>query len=134
MKFLWWRIIAFGIVLEICYGVFILAVLGSNAAAYEVLGLLGAAVFMMVGGLFVGWKSDRQPGLQGAMVGGTAMIFYLVLFGVFTILGVDMGEAGASEPVPWGLWWLNHGLKVVGGAVGGFIGGAWLNRPNEAIS
>ena len=125
MRILWWRIIILGVVLEIAYGIFIFGILGSNAAAYDVAGLVGVALLMMLGGLLVGWKADWQPTVQGALVGVTAVALYLVLFGAATIFGAEMGEAGATEPVPWGLWSLNHVLKLVGGAVGGFIGGRW---------
>jgi hypothetical protein len=33
-----------------------------------------------------------------------------------------------NEPIPMSLFWLNHALKVAGGAIGAFVGGTWVAK------
>lgn len=128
MKILWWRIVAAGVVLELLYGVFIFAILGSNAAAYTSVGLAAVFLMMMIGGVWVGRSAGSMPVAQGALVGVAAVSFYLTLLGVFFLLGAATDEAAATEETPMGLWLLNHALKILGGAVGGYIGGSMLTK------
>jgi hypothetical protein len=131
MKLLWVRIIVAGIVCEILYALYLQFVLGDLSQAYAVTGMLGVVVAMMLGGLWVGRSAASRPVIQGALVGVAAVVFYMTLVIVFFLVGPEPDDAAQQAGSP-GLFALNHALKIVGGAAGGYLGGVLLKRPDTA--
>lgn len=132
MKLLWGRIIVAGILCEILYALYLQYVLGDLNEAYALTGMLGVLACMMLGGLWVGRSAASRPVIQGALVGVAAIVFYMTLIIVFVLFGPDEDQAAQQAGFDPALFLLNHGLKIVGGAVGGFLGGVLLKRPNSA--
>lgn len=107
---LWLRIILTGLAMEITYGLYI-----SFLRWYEeslITSFLALGLLMLFGGYWVGRKASSLKTLQGALVGVTGVIFYLVI-------SFSLAD---SEEVSTGLqFWMEHIAKIGGGALGGFL-------------
>ena len=107
---LWLRIIMTGLAMEITYGLYI-----SFLRWYEeslITSFLALGLLMLFGGYWVGRKASSHKTLQGALVGVTGVIFYLVI--TFSLAD--------SEEVSTGFqFWMEHIAKIGGGALGGFL-------------
>jgi hypothetical protein len=131
MKLLWGRIIVAGVLCEILYFLYLQFILGDLLAAYEVSGLIGVAFCLMLGGIWVGSGALWRPALQGGLVGAAAIVFFFLLNLAFVVLAPEfMAEADPPE-VGVSLFLLNHGLKIVGGTVGGYIGAMLTGKPDR---
>jgi hypothetical protein len=130
MRLRWWRIFLAGVLAEILYALFLQFVVGDMMQAFAPVGMAGALVCMLLGGLWVARSAPSRPVLHGALVGGVAIAFYFVLVG----LALQFAPEAAAPPndATPGLAsapaLLNHALKLVGGALGGFLGGTVLRR------
>jgi putative membrane protein (TIGR04086 family) len=104
------RILLTGLAMEITYGLYI-----SFIRWYEesiITSFLALGILMLIGGYWVGRKVSSNKILQGALVGVTGVIFYL-------IISFSLAE---SEAVYTGLqFWMEHLAKIGGGALGGFL-------------
>jgi len=86
--------------------------------------LIALGFLMVIGGYLVGIKANSDHVLQGALVGLTGVLFYIIILKI-------MGE---SEEVSMGLqFWLEHVAKIAGGAVGGYIALKKANRNELGI-
>jgi hypothetical protein len=128
MRLRWWRILLAGVLAEILYALFLQFMIGDMMQAFAPVGMAGALVCMLLGGLWVGRSAPSRPVLHGTLVGVAAVAFYFVLVGLAVLFAPeaaappDAATPGlASAPAL-----LNHALKVVGGAVGGLLGGTLL--------
>lgn len=66
-KVIWWRIVIAAFVLEMLYGLFLVFLLGAAEEAYTARGIACVFAFMMIGGLWIGWKAAWRPMLHAAM-------------------------------------------------------------------
>lgn len=131
MKLLWGRIIVAGVLCEILYFVYLQFVLGDLFAAYEVAGMVGVAACLMLGGIWVGRSARWRPVLQGALVGVAAILFFFLLNIAFILLAPDLVEEAEQAEIGIALFLLNHGLKIIGGAVGAYIGTMLARKPRR---
>ena len=121
-----------GFLLEILYGFYVLRVLGGSAEAYSVAGQSGVVVFMMIGGFWVGRKAQWRPAVQGGLVGLIANLLYLAVVLIEVNFIDGSGGVGPDEEIPVAFQFLNFVLKIIGGAVGGFIGSTAYPRRGAA--
>ncbi|HUF72968.1 MAG TPA: hypothetical protein VMR74_08730 [Gammaproteobacteria bacterium] len=131
MKLLWGRIAVAGVLCEILYFLYLQFVLGDVLAAYAVSGMIGVAVCLMLGGIWVGRSASRRPVLQGALVGVAAIVFYFLLIVAVAVVAPDLMEEAEQAELDVSLFLLNHGLKIVGGALGGYIGAMLAGKPDR---
>ena len=102
-----------GILAEICVFIIVFSVraaLGQTAFLVSI--LISSALLPFLFALWVCHKVESRFVLHGALVGVVAALFYVAL------------AWGQPEPL---LYKIAHGLKLVGGAAGGFL--AWVGRP-----
>jgi putative membrane protein (TIGR04086 family) len=72
--------------------------------------VIGAPITTFLGALWVAKRLESRFALHGAVVGLTATLIYLV-----PVL------AGGIDQPP--VYWVGHGLKIVGGIAGGLFAG-----------
>jgi hypothetical protein len=131
MKLLWGRIVVAGVLCEILYFLYLQFVLGDVLAAYAVSGMIGVAVCLMLGGIWVGRSASRRPVLQGSLVGVAAIVFYFLLIVAVAVFAPELMEQAEPAEFDVPLFLLNHGLKIVGGALGGYIGAMLAGKPDR---
>lgn len=96
--------------MELIYGMYI-----GFVRWYEptmVTSLIALGLLMAIGGYLVGRKATSNHVTQGALVGLTGVIFYVV---------VSSAIAQTEDLVVSLQYWLEHCAKVAGGAIGGYI-------------
>lgn len=136
MQLRWWRILLAGVLAEILYALFLQFVVGDMMQAFAPVGMAGALVCMLLGGLWVARSAPSRPVLHGALVGVAAVAFYFLL----VALALQFAPEAAAPPndATPGLTsapaLLNHALKLVGGALGGFLGGTALRSKTVRVS
>jgi hypothetical protein len=113
-RILWGRILLGGLIAEaVLIGIAIpLSRAGQQPVIYEA--LVGSFVMPFVLALWVGRRLASRFVLHGVLIGAAATLIYLAL-----------GEAGRrwgppSDPQPFA-YTVAHGLKLVGGALGGMV-------------
>ncbi|MEL1252061.1 hypothetical protein [Aurantiacibacter gilvus] len=108
----WKRIVIAGIAVELLYAVYIYYLTSTDLAGYKPEGLAVAFILFAVGGF---WAARPAQGGRigiGLAVGLVGMLFYYTI-SIPTIL------AGEIEfPL---MAWVNHGLKLAGGAAGALL-------------
>jgi hypothetical protein len=116
----WKRILAAGVGAELLYAVYIYFIAPSTQVAYQPIGFASVFVLFVAGG----WWCARgvkhaSPLLAGVLVGVAGTVFYYVL----QIPDIMAGEQ--SFPA---IAFLNHGLKLAGGALGAVAATASARR------
>lgn len=107
LKIHWVRVLIAGVLAEVAVFFVVFPTLrffGQQAFLVSI--LIASAVMPFLFALWVGRQIDSSFVLHGAFVGLVAALFYVVL------------TRGQPEPQ---LYLIAHGLKVVGGAAGGFV-------------
>lgn len=124
MQLRWWRILVAGVLAEILYALFLQFVVGDMLQAFAPVGMGGALICMLLGGLWVARSATSRHVLHGALVGVAAVAFYFILVGLALQFAPeaaappnDATPGLASAPALF-----NHALKIAGGALGGFLG------------
>lgn len=114
----WKRIVIAGIAVELLYAVYVYYLATVDLVGYRPEGLVVAFVLFAVGGFWAARPAADGRIAIGLAVGLVGMLFYYAI-SIPTIL------AGEIEfPL---MAWVNHGLKLAGGAVG-----ALLSRSSNA--
>ncbi len=107
---MWLRILLTGLAMELVYGMYISFVRWYEPTMLTSVAALG--LLMAIGGYLVGRKAKSNHVAQGALVGLTGVVFYVVV----------LNTIAQAEAVVFGLqYWLEHCAKVSGGAIGGYI-------------
>ncbi len=105
----WGRAIAGGVIAEV---LLIIAVMPGFAMGSEPVvtwtAVIGSPVMTFLAALWVSRRLESQFVLHGAVVGLTAMLIYLI----------PIVAGGVEQPM---VYWLAHGLKILGGAAGGLF-------------
>jgi putative membrane protein (TIGR04086 family) len=103
----WGRIVAGGFLAEVLLMGAVLPgfFLGSEPAVIWT-AVIGSPIVTFLAALWAARRLESRLALQGALVGLAAMLIFLV----------PMLLAGADQPT---VYWLAHGLKVLGGLCGG---------------
>ena len=70
--------------------------------------VIGSPVMTFLAALWVGRRLESRFVLHGALAGLTAMLIYLV----------PVVASGVEQPM---VYWVAHGLKILGGAAGGMF-------------
>lgn len=110
----WKRIIFAGIAVELLYAVYIYFLTSTELAGYKFEGLAVAFVLFAL----AGWWAAR-PAASGRIAIGLAVGIVGTLF--YYAISIPTILAGEIEfPL---MAWVNHGLKLAGGAFGAVIGG-----------
>ena len=117
----WTRVVIGGVFAELLVFALVLPVYVFVGQEAETTYAVAPASF--VGPLVVAawWLPERAKTnlpAQGAMVGFIAFLAFMVLVAVSSI-----GQ-GTLEPQP-AIYWVSHGLKVLGGGVGGYVAVHW---------
>jgi len=111
----WKRIAAAGIAAELLYAVYIYFLAPSTQVAYQPIGFATVFGLFVICGLWAGRTiGDASRILAGVSVGIVGTILYYIL----QIPDILAGEQGFPA-----IAFLNHGLKLVGGALGAVLGG-----------
>lgn len=108
---LWWRILLTGLSMELIYGIYIgfIRWYEPNLSANSfTLGIL-----MLIGGYWAGRKANKTHILQGALVGLTGVLFYIIV--------VLMIQPDASQMPSILHVFIENLAKILGGALGGYI-------------
>ena len=105
----WGRAIAGGFLAEALLMVAVIpgAVLGSEPAVIWT-AVVGSGVVTFLAALWVARRLESHFVLHGAITGTTAMLIYLAIMAATGSIG--------SQPV---VYWVAHGLKILGGVLGG---------------
>jgi putative membrane protein (TIGR04086 family) len=107
----WLRIVLIGLSMELIYGIYIGFIrwyapnLLANACT------LGG--LMLVGGYWVGRKAKTKTIIQGASVGLTGVVFYII---VVLIIQPDESQMPPNFHV-----FIENSAKILGGAIGGYL-------------
>ena len=105
----WGRAIAGGVMAEL---LLIVAVMPGFALGSEPIviwtAVIGSPVMTFLAALWVSRRLESRFVLHGALVGLTAAVIYLV----------PVIAAGQTQPA---IYWVGHGLKILGGAAGGLF-------------
>jgi putative membrane protein (TIGR04086 family) len=105
----WGRALAGGLIAEL---LLIVAVMPGFAMGSETVvtwtAVSGAPIVTFLAALWVGRRLESRFVLHGALVGLAATLIYLV-----PVLAV-----GQTQPA---VYWVGHGLKILGGAAGGMF-------------
>ncbi len=111
----WKRIALAGIAAELLYAVYIYYIAPSTQVAYQPVGFATVFALFVLGGLWAGSGiRDASRLFAGALVGVVGTVFYYVL----QIPDILTGEQAFPA-----IAFFNHGLKLVGGALGAALGG-----------
>jgi len=109
---LWLRIVLTGLAIEFGYGIYISFIRWYEPTILTSLVTLGG--LMLIGGFLVGRKANSKHIIQGALVGFTGVLFYVI---VTTLMKPEEGQISSGLQV-----WLEHLGKISGGAIGGYLG------------
>lgn len=105
----WGRAIAGGFIAE---AVLLIAVIPGfaldSAPIVTWTAVIGSAVTTFLASLWVAKRVESRFVLHGVIVGLTAALIYLAM----------VSASGATQPF---IYWVAHGLKLVGGAAGGWF-------------
>ncbi len=111
----WKRIVLAGVAAELLYAVYIYYIAPSTQVAYEPAGFATVFALFVLGGLFAGSGiRDANRLLAGVLVGVVGTLFYYVL---------QVRDIAAGEQSFPAIAFLNHGLKLAGGAIGAGLAG-----------
>jgi hypothetical protein len=121
----WGRVIAGGLAAEFLLVVLVGAVRAAfGETAFLASILVGSAAMPFLLTLWVCRGSRPHAMLNGALVGGVAVAFYILLF--------TITAPGQSQPL---LYQAAHVLKILGGVSGGFVVTRWrASAPGSATS
>jgi hypothetical protein len=111
----WKRIVLAGIAAELLYAVYIYYIAPSTQVAYQPIGFTMVFVLFLACGWWAGRGiADANRPLAGVLVGIVGTLFYYVL---------QIPDIMAGEQTYPAIAFLNHGLKLLGGALGAlFVG------------
>ena len=105
----WGRAIAGGVIAEL---LLVVAVMPGFALGSEPIviwtAVIGAPVMTFLAALWVARRLESRFVLHGALAGLTATVIYLV-------------PVIATRPDAAAIYWVGHGLKILGGAAGGMF-------------
>jgi hypothetical protein len=112
----YWKRIAFaGLAAELLYAVYIYYIAPSTQVAYQPAGFATVFALFALGGLWAGRGiGDASRVLAGVLVGVVGTVVYYVL---------QIPDILAGEQAFPAIAFLNHGLKLAGGAVGALMAG-----------
>ena len=114
----WLRIVLTGLAMEFIYGLYISFIRWYAPTILTSMAALG--LLMFIGGYLVGRKVNSRHVLQGALVGLTGVLFYVI---VTMLMNPEEGQ------VIYGLsFWLEDLAKIGGGAIGAYLALKQLNR------
>jgi hypothetical protein len=114
MTLYWKRIIVAGIAVELLYAVYVYYLATVDLVGYKPEGLAVAFVLFALGGWWAARPAQGSRLANGMAVGIVGTLFYYALQAPNVI-------SGAQEyPL---MAWVNHGLKLVGGALGALLAG-----------
>lgn len=110
----WKRIIIAGIAVELFYAVYVYFLATQDLVGYKPEGLAVAFVLFAIGGFWAARPAQASRLAIGIAVGIAGTLFYYALQAPNLI-------SGAQEfPL---MAWVNHGLKIAGGAAGALLAG-----------
>ncbi|WAT16927.1 hypothetical protein OZN62_08230 [Aurantiacibacter sp. MUD11] len=110
----WKRIFIAGIAVELLYAVYVYYLATADLVGYKPEGLAVAFVLFGIGGFWAARPAQDSRLAIGLAVGLVGMLFYYAI-SMPTVLAGEM-----EFPL---MAWVNHGLKLAGGAVGAFLAG-----------
>jgi hypothetical protein len=111
----WKRIMLAGIAAELLYAVYIYYIAPSTQVAYQPIGFIMVFGLFVLGGL---WAGRTIPGNGRILAGALAGVAGTVLYYILQIPDIVAGEQAFPA-----IAFLNHGLKLVGGALGAALAG-----------
>ncbi len=115
----WKRIAIAGIAVELLYAVYVYYLATVDLVGYKPEGLAVAFILFAIGGFWAARPAEGARLATGIAVGIVGTLFYYAI-SLPTIL------AGEIEfPL---LAWVNHGLKLAGGATGAVLAGLSVRR------
>jgi putative membrane protein (TIGR04086 family) len=107
----WGRILAGGFLAELALVIAVLPGFFLNNQTLVIwIAVIGSPVTTFLAALWVARRLDSRFVLHGALAGAVAMLIYLALLAA-------AGQIQAQPPI----YWLAHGLKILGGAAGGAV-------------
>ena len=109
---MWWRIVLTGLAVEIVFALYISFIRWYEPTMLTSIFTLGG--LMLFGGFLVGRKANSKHIIQGALVGLTGVLFYVI---VTKIMQPDEEQISSDLQV-----YLEHLVKISGGALGGYLG------------
>ena len=112
------RLIA-GIVVELLYAVYVYYLATATEVAYQPIGMAIAFALFALGGFWAGRPAEGSRLAVGLGVGIVGTLFYYAL---------NIQDIIAGEQTYPPLAWVNHGLKLAGGAAGALLAGV-LAKP-----
>ncbi len=111
----WKRIVLAGIAAELLYAVYIYWIAPSTQVAYQLIGFATVFALFVLGGLWAGRGiQDASRLLAGVLVGIAGTVSYYIL---------QIPDIVAGEQTYPAIAFLNHGLKLAGGALGAALAG-----------
>jgi hypothetical protein len=111
----WKRILLAGLAAELLYAVYIYYIAPSTQVAYQPIGFTAVFVLFLAGGWWAARGiADVSRVLAGILVGVVGTLFYYVL---------QIPDIAAGEQSFPAIAFLNHGLKLAGGALGALVAG-----------
>jgi len=111
----WKRIALAGIAAELLYAVYIYWIAPSTQVAYQPAGFAAVLALFVAGGLWAGRGiADANRVLAGVLVGVVGTLAYYAL---------QIPDIAAGEQSFPAIAFLNHGLKLAGGALGAALAG-----------
>ncbi len=115
----WKGIVIAGIAIELLYAVYVYFLATADLVGYKPEGLAVAFVLFAIGGYWAARPAADSRLAIGAAVGVVGILFYYVI-SMPTLLAGEM-----DFPL---MAWVNHGLKVAGGATGALIAGVLARK------
>lgn len=116
----WKRIALAGVAAELLYAVYIYYLAPSTQVAYQPIGFTTVFVLFVLGGFWAGRGIvDASRPLAGVLVGVAGTVLYYIL---------QVPDIIAGEQAFPAIAFFNHGLKLVGGALGAVLGGWSVSR------
>ncbi len=114
MAAFWKRIVIAGIAVELLYAVYVYYLATTDLVGYKPEGLAVAFVLFAIGGWWAARPAAGSRLAIGVAVGVVGTLFYYAI-SLPTLLAGEM-----EFPL---MAWVNHGLKLAGGAFGATLGG-----------
>lgn len=110
----WKRIVIAGVAVELLYAVYIYYLTSTDLAGYKPEGLAVAFILFALGGFWAARPAQGGRIAIGLAVGVVGTLFYYAL-SMPVILAAEMEFPTMA--------WVNHGLKLAGGAAGALLAG-----------
>jgi len=111
----WKRIVLAGVGAELLYAVYIYYIAPSTQVAYQPIGFATVFAAFVLGGWWAGRGiADASRLLAGILVGVAGTVSYYIL---------QIPDIMAGEQTYPAIAFLNHGLKLAGGALGAVLAG-----------